>query len=216
MRIACKCVLVMLVAVMPSYSQVKAATGGARGVVVDQNGKPVVGATVFLAGAIGRAPRTLTDTQGRFLLKGFSGDWGLIAFKEEDGYPNNFPAFFQNPGEQFPYIQVDPGAVTKDVTIRLGRRAAILKFDLSDDGGKLLGASAFFTRPDLPDIGEYRTEIRPNEKMLVPAVPLRLTVKADGYEVWHYGGEDWETDRGLMVPVSGESLTVFIRLKAVQ
>ena len=189
--------------------------GAARGIVLDQAGKPVPGATVFVAGAVTvLRPSALTDDNGEFLLKNISGDLGLLAFKKADGYPFNFAAFFSNPGEQFPSIHAVPGTVTENVVIRLGTKAATLKFAISNDDGQTINnAAATFTRPDMPDIGEYHTRIVSDGKMLVPAVPLRLKVDADGYESWYYGGEEWLTDKGLIVPHSGQVSTVRIQLR---
>ncbi len=212
--------LVALLLTIAVPAQIPKTTCGASGVVLDEGGQPVPGATVFLAGTVALNGRTQADSEGRFLLKGFSpGDWGFMAYKESAGYPYNFAAFFSNPGEQFPTIHVAPGALAENVVIRLGIKAATLVFELSDEAGEPVNApaSAIFNRPDMPEVGEYNAgNIASKEKLLVPAVPLRLTVEAEGYEPWHYGGEEWKTDKGQILPSSERTVAVTVRLRQAE
>ena len=93
----------------PGITQEAPKLGAALGFVLDQAGKPVSGATVSVAGTTRiLEPSAVSKDDGGFLLRNISGDLGLLAFKEADGYPSNFAAFFSNPGEQFPYIHVNP------------------------------------------------------------------------------------------------------------
>ncbi len=187
-------------------------SGSARGVVLDNEGKPVAGATVFLEGAV-RSPFGRCDAEGKFLITGFSGRWVLRAFKKEDGYPYNFFAFFASSGEQFPWVDVLPGKVTENVIIRLGAKAATIKFDIVNDSGAPVGAVASFSRPDMPEIGTFGPKVSSADSMLVPATALRIAVEADGYKTWHYGDADWQTDKGLIHPRSGETLKLSIQLQ---
>jgi len=45
--------------------------------------------------------------------------------------------------------------------------------------------------------------------------PFRFTVKASGYKDWHYGGERWQTDAGLIKLPPGGELDLKIRLQPV-
>lgn len=136
-----------------------------------------------------------------------------MAFKDADGYPYNFAACYKNPGEQFPYVHVAPGKDTDNVFIRLGRKGSTIKFDISDEQGVPVNASESMTRPDMPEVGVCWLSPKPDGSALVPAVPLRLTVKADGYEDWHYGGADWQTDNGLLRLKPGKTLNLPVRLQ---
>jgi hypothetical protein len=206
-----KCTFILMTALLSADAQVDSATGGASGVVLDAKGKPLAGATVFLEGAL-HSPSAVTDSEGRFLIRGFSGDWGLSAYKEADGYPYNFAAFLHTPGEQFPYIHVVPGQVTGNVVIQLGPKPATIRFDVKDEHGRLLSARAVFSRPDMPQISDY-IEIVSNNSVLVPAVPLRLVVQAEGYEDWHFGGAGWKTPNSLIRLKPAETLTLPIQLQ---
>jgi hypothetical protein len=63
------------------------------------------------------------------------------------------------------------------------------------------------TDPRLVDVGFI------NGVMLVPPVPFRLTVQADGYEPWHYGGKNWARKAGLITLKSGQTLSLAVRLQ---
>jgi carboxypeptidase family protein len=98
-----------------------AGTGSVRGVVLDEDGKPVAGATVFAAGTAYK-PSAVSNDEGQFLLQGLApGNWGLLAYKKSDGYPANFFAFFSSTGNvQVPSVDVAGGKVTENATVRLG------------------------------------------------------------------------------------------------
>ncbi len=51
-----------------------------KGLVIDEKGQPVIGATVFLNNT---SYTTRTDSIGRFTLDGMNGDYQLIAYKED-------------------------------------------------------------------------------------------------------------------------------------
>jgi len=217
MNKVCPCVMLVFAMILTLNAQERA--GGAAGTVVDERGKPVASATVFLAGVIGReAPYAITDGEGKFLLKGLPGRWKLLAYKEADDYPRNFFVFFSSPGEDFPVIDIVQEKTVQNVVVRLGQKAGHLKLRVADDSGKSVTASVTFNRPDLtssrPDVkgyGDYSTSV--TDAVAVPAVPLRVTVEADGYEPWHYGGSDWQTKKGLIRIKSGKTIVLGVRLR---
>jgi Carboxypeptidase regulatory-like domain len=189
-------------------------TGSVRGVVLDEDGKPVAGATVFAAGTAYK-PSAVSNDEGQFLLQGLApGNWGLLAYKKSHGYPANFFAFFSSTGNvQVPSVDVVGGKVTEKVTVRLGPKAAYLNFEITDETGKPLGASASFTRPDMAAGGEFKSSVGAKEKFLVPPVPFRLELQAEGCEPWDYGGSDWKSDKGLIKLKPEESLILPVRLR---
>jgi hypothetical protein len=136
-----------------------------------------------------------------------------MAFNDSDGYPYNFAACYSNPGEQFPFVHVAPGKDTDNVVIRLGPKGSTIKFDIRDEEGAPVNALERMTRPDMSEGGECWLSTKPDGSALVPAVPLRLTVNADGYEDWHYGGADWQTDKGLLRLKPGETFNLPVRLQ---
>jgi hypothetical protein len=193
--------------------------GTVQGMVLDGTGEPLAAATVY---ADSTAPhdkrrqlRTQTDAGGRFILKNVpAGKAYLHAFKESDGYPDVFFAFFHMPGQDFPpKVMVKPGETTSDVVMRLGAKAAVVKFKVTDENGTPVNGRAVFQRPDLGEGGTLWRSLGAEEVLQVPPVPFRVTVNADGYASWHYGGSQWEGDQGLVRLQSGETLELSVRLR---
>jgi hypothetical protein len=192
--------------------------GSVEGIVLDGSGEPLAGATVF-----GRPEknmikeiRTQSDANGRFLLTRVpAGGVYLDAFKEDEGYPYTFFAFMIMPGHG-PYgakVMIKAGETTTGAVIRLGAKAAVLKFRITDESGKPIDANAEFERPDLGTGGQSGRSISSDQTLLVPPVPFRVTVSVEGYAPWHYGGEKWRGDEGLIRLQSGETLVLPVRLR---
>jgi hypothetical protein len=197
-------------------------TGSVQGTVVDIGGAPIPGARVFVR-TLRNGPWSETDNQGAFLLNGVPvGEVGLSAYKTESGYPYNVFAFFAVPGQDLPEVRVVEGQVTQNVVIRLGARAAFLQVEITDENGTPVDAALTFNRPDLvlakPDLkgyGEYRRTVAAKETILVPPVPFRLTAAAEGFSPWYFGGDAWQTSKGLIRLNSGQTLTLPIHLHRV-
>jgi Carboxypeptidase regulatory-like domain len=201
-----------------SFSQTTAAPGlgSVEGVVLDQQGKPIPGADVYaLPEEDMRRPvaSTTTDSAGRFLLRDLPAARVYIyAYKESDGYPNGFAAFFALPNDQsLVVVKVEAGQTTT-ITIKRGARSAHLKVHITDENGNRMGAGLTLTREDQG--GEnYSMGTDGEISMLVPPVPFRVTVDADGYEPWHYGGANWQGKAGLITLKSGQTLSLAVRLR---
>lgn len=208
--------VVALVLTMGSSAQApQPARGSAEGVVLDADGKPLAGATVFV-GNLAKAPRTTTDTEGRFILKDLpAGKIALMAFKESDGYPYDMFSFYSMPGGPPPQLDVAEGETVRNVVVHLGERAAYLKLDVTDELGAPVNAGLSFSRPDLGRYGDYRRSAKSSDVILVPPVPFRLTVEAKGFKPWR-SGEDLQNENGLITLKSGETKTLTIRLRKSQ
>jgi hypothetical protein len=205
--------MVVLVLTLAASAQVsQPATGSAEGVVLDGDGKPLSGATVFV-GNLAKAPRTMTDAEGRFILKGLPvGKIALMAYKESDGYPYNMFSFYSVPGGPPPEFDVAEGETVRNAVIHLGAKAAYLKLEVTDEAGAQVNAGLLFSRPDLGRYGDYRRSAKANDVILVPSVPFRLTVEAKGFQPWR-SGEDPQNKDGLIALKSGETRTLTIRLR---
>src|SRR5271163_604554 len=114
--------------------------GMVEGNVVDRDGKPVPGATVTsyvdAKGATRDAVQSQSDGNGRFSLRLPEGKVWLSAHKNSEGYPYAFFAFYLMPGQEFPTIEVKPGETTRGVVVRVGVKAAHLKYEVADQDGK--------------------------------------------------------------------------------
>ncbi len=209
-----------LLVTMAAYGQVGNSNGlgSAAGVVLDSAGKPLAGATVYALPEedMTKQIRTTSDSAGRFTLGGIpAGGAYLHAFKETDGYPYNFFSFFLSPGERTPVkIKITAGKVTPNVVIQLGLRAAYLQLDVTDEDGTPVDGGLSFDRLDMP--GPYSRGVSARELLMVPPVPFRLTFKAAGYLPWHYGGDRWRTNAGLITLKPGETMHLPIHPKRPQ
>jgi hypothetical protein len=184
------------------------------GIVLDAHGKPISGASVYCVCDIRRRlPATTSDSAGRYKLEGIPpGDVVIHAYKESDWYPDDFFAFFKG---LYPLgiVSVKEGKTTGNVTIRLGPKAGRINFIITDEEGRHLGASLSITREDMPQDGAYGTGVKSPHSMLVPPVPLRVTIEPPAVAP---GGirEDFETwHSGVITPRSEETLEITVRLK---
>ena len=143
-----------------------------------------------------------------------SGDVFLYAHKESEGYPDQVFAFFATGNRSWISSKVEVRRVTQGVTIQLGEKAAYLNIEITDEKRTRLAGGLTFTRNDQP--GHYQSSTSGAESIMVPPVPFRLTVEVPGYEPWHYGGENWQSNSGLITLKSGQSLNLDIRLKRAQ
>lgn len=177
-----------------------------RGTVLGEDGKPLVGATVYAYSDLRTQVRTSTNAEGEFVLT--PAPVGVVyidAFKESDGYSYNFFGFNKAIGEEIHKLYVGPDAQIQDVVIKLGPRAATLHLDITGTGGTAVTASAalMFTREDngRPE-GEA---VNPGQTVLVPSlVPFHFTVSVAGYKPWKS-----ESITGQ----PGETLDVTVRLR---
>jgi len=200
---------------LKSLAQTPQATGGSvQGVVLDKDSKPIPDANLYALlphDMRDQFATTNTDSSGKFSFRDLpTGVIYIYAYKLSDGYPYGFFRFFTLPHDQ-PLVsaKVEAGQVT-DVTIKRGARAAHLNVNVIDENGNPLGGYFVFTREDQP--GDYKKGASPEESMLVPPVPFRLTVGSEGYEEWHYGGANWKGKNGLITLNSGQTLSLSVRL----
>jgi hypothetical protein len=195
-----------------------------EGVVLGQDGKPLPDAKVWaLPEQDMRYPITTTsDAAGTFTLRSIPpGGVYVLAFNESEGYPYPFYAFYRTKNDRTSVkVEAKPGAVTSGVILQLGPKAAYLKVDATDEKGVPVQVGYQLDRDDTP--GPYSTSVPSDPRlvgvgfikgvMLVPPVPFRLTVVANGYEPWHYGGANYAGKDGLITLKSGQTLTLTVRL----
>jgi hypothetical protein len=212
------------------YSQTAAtpSLGLVEGVVLDQQNKPVSNANVFaLLEKDMRKPIAATsDDAGRFSLRDVPiGVIYVFGFKESEGYPYEFYSFYKTPnGRSWVVAEVKPGGVTAGVILHLGPKSAYLKTNVTNGDGNPVPAGYRLDRDDIP--GPFQTSVPTDPRlvgvgfingvMLVPPVPFRLTVQADGFEPWHYGGKNWANKSGLITLKSGQTLILNVKLRKKQ
>ena len=136
------------------------------------------------------------------------------------GYPYNVDNFFNMPGERFPNVPVSPNETTEGVVVKLGARAAYLDFDISDEAGNPEDLTAYFWRPDHnkgPEDWAYSMHVNAHQRSVaVPPVPFGVTLEAEGFASWSYGGDQRETNSRFIRLKSGETRLVRVLLKKSQ
>jgi len=190
--------------------------GTVDGLVIDSEGRPLPEATVTsyidAKGATRDVTQHKADAQGRFTFSLPEGSVWLCAHKTSDEYPYPFFAFYMSPGQDFPTVTIKGGEITRGVVIRVGMKAAHLVYETVDESGRPILGRFIFVRVDQPD-RPYSTSALAKDDMLVPPVPFRATFEAKGYKPWHYGDENWKTERGLISLKSGQTLNLRIQVQ---
>jgi len=210
---------------LKSFAQTPQTTlSSVAGVVLDQQGKPIPDANVWaLAGDVQYSITTTSDAAGMFTLLNIPiGDVYVLAFKESEGYPYPFYAFYRTKNDRSSVnVEAKAGEVTSGVTLQLGPKAAHLKIEATDENGAPVQVALQLDRDDTP--GPYSTSVPTDPRlvgvrfikgvMLVPPVPFRLAVLANGYETWHDGESNYAGKAGLITLKSGQTLTLAVRLR---
>jgi hypothetical protein len=220
--------LLILVAGVPllglsqNTSPAPTGTGSVVGIVVDSDGKRIADANVYALPAQNMTQRfsALSDAEGKFTIKGIpiSDDCGwchtayVQAYKDSDGYPDKVFAFYHTVDSEVAKVEIEANKAPPFVVVQMGPKTSHLTLVITDPDGRHTGASVIFTRDGFPQ-GIYRRGVGVDETVPVPAVPFRVTVEAEGYEPWHYGGAKWQGDAGLVNLKPGQTLSLDVRLR---
>jgi len=174
---------------VPLFSQPQRTinSGSVSGVVLDDEGRLISGATVYALPEkdMRKQLQTTTDQRGRFLLEAVpAGGVYVDAYKESEGLPYNFFAFFKTTDRTPVKVDVQEGSATTGVVIQVGPKAGYLTLGIMDQDGMMLEqeATLVFTRDDMP--GPYKQGVKLPHSMLVPSVPFRFSIEVDGFESW--------------------------------
>ena len=158
------------------------------GVVLDDEGRFIRDATVYALPEkdMRKQLTTVTDERGRFLLEAVpAGVVYVNAYKESEGLPYNFFAFFKTTGRTPVKIDVPEGNVATGVVIQVGPKSGYLNVMVMDQDGMMLEqeAALVFTRDDMP--GSYKISVKLPHSMLVPPVAFRFSIEVRGFESWN-------------------------------
>lgn len=214
-------IVCLLIAAALSLGQAQQAAqevkwGTVEGTVVDADGKPLPDATITSYSDAPGVTRNVLQHQangnGEFSLRLPEGTAWLSAHKDSAGYPYAFFAFYLTPGQEFPTVKVKSGETTKGIVVRVGVKAAHLNYEAVDENGKPVPGRFVFVRLDQPD-PPYQTSAPAKDDLLVPPVPFRATFEAPGYKPWHYGGDHWQAEEGVISLKSNEVLNLKILLQ---
>jgi hypothetical protein len=207
MKASLVCILIFLA--FPASPSQKAAAR-IEGTVRDLAGIPISEATVYAVNSDNIRSRiaSSTDVQGQFVLRNVPpGRYEVRAYKESEGYPDTFFAFFYVGNDSSSQtVHVSVGRTVKGVALKLGPKYSLLKLSIQDERGYSMGASVSFMRGnDSKPI--YMVGVAANADLLVPPVPFRFEIQSEGYEIWR---------SKLISPLSGQAIFVNARLRRSQ
>jgi Carboxypeptidase regulatory-like domain len=190
--------------------------GTITGVVHDLDGTPISEATVYTVDYtnLRRRVHTTTDENGHFVLRNVpAGTVSIHAYKESAGYADTFFSFFTITKKAWQTVQVEGERTTDGVALELAKYAT-LKLSIQNEQGEAVGATLIFTRVDNPkqpySVG---SDLSGSTVMLVPPVPFRLQIRADGYEVWQYEADAGSKRSNVLKPQAGETFEWLVRLR---
>ena len=201
---------------VPSYPP----SGTVDGTVIDEEGKPVAGATVSAYVADrpfqGVAPHRQTDATGHFAISGLSwGEYRVAAAKVDEGYPEMLLEFFAR-NHPIQKVKLDPGHAIATVTIRLGPKAGRVTGTVTD-----ARTSALLPNP----LSELKWASDPPNYMaggffdakfsiLIPSnTDVLWKVWRNGYKTWYYPGTTDESAATALRLRPGEATSIAIRLQ---
>ena len=191
--------------------------GRLSGLVEDENGQPLAGATVkatppgILAAIV---PNTLTDGNGRFGLAGLiPGHTYLQARKEDAFYPDTGGNLW-NSGQGSAEVDVPVGGEISGILLRVSP-AARIEVKATD---AVTGATIDYISVHIERDGSRERFIstgRKGNSVLVPTDPIRLRFDANGYEsAWYTQGNSYGP--AVLRRAPRQVLTVTIRLRQMK
>lgn len=203
--------------------------GSIAGMVLDDSGRPIAGATVNAIPAsqsgAGVAPPVAftsarTDASGRFLLENVTpGRYVLNAAKEDEGYPSTSLAFFAG-GGRTTEIKVNERQAAQNVMVQLGPKAARLTGRVVDGvtGQPIANAEMTLTRADNPNNYHITGPNRPGAdfQLMVPSAPFTLKVTAPGYEDWYFGKDGTRAQAAMIQIEPSTTRELVIALRPVK
>lgn len=192
--------------------------GTVEGTVIDSSGAPVANATVYLL-QNGRAPATVTNAEGNFVLsKVQAGPHRVFAYKESENYPNPVWSFYSDAYglEGFPVVEVRTDDVSRGVLVRLPPKASRLTVVVTEAMTKRPVADASIS---VNHEGKPTTAFKPGATghngelaILVPVgVPVKLKVTAAGYRTWSYRDRNSKPPDAIQLK-TGENKSMKIEL----
>ncbi|HEV2494011.1 MAG TPA: carboxypeptidase-like regulatory domain-containing protein [Terriglobia bacterium] len=191
-------------------------SGTIKGVVVDEQDKPVPKAKVQLVPAPLGAQRRLihfyeTDSEGRFVIGNVTwGTYRVFAGKEEVGYPEIAGTFYGL--QAFPTVSLHPSSPAASITIHLPPKAGAIKSISVIDavtGAQMDSAAIWLRRDAVPDASiETSTMVK---RILVPSnTDVSIQIKAPRYKAWP--ADEDPKDRGHIRLKPEEAVRLDVKL----
>jgi hypothetical protein len=188
--------------------------GTISGRVFGPGDKPVASASVYLLTLDGPSPArpsiTKTNAEGKFSIDAQPGNYAIHAFKPDDGYPDVTFAFELSPDQKLKEVRISAGQRLENVDIRLGPKAAILNFNVTDAETGLVISSVDYELCQVqhPDWC-LRGGSSGSAEFTAPATEILIQLGADGHKSVRY------TENGkTSIPLTpGEHKTISVALR---
>ncbi|MGO9012042.1 MAG: carboxypeptidase regulatory-like domain-containing protein [Bryobacteraceae bacterium] len=189
------------------------ATGIIRGIVVNEDGVPVVEAEVRPSPVGGASKRWVwTDKDGRFEMDHLPwGDYIVRASKESEAYPTQDFKIYYNRTDV--HAVLTAAVPIEEVRVVLGPKAGTLKLVVTDavSGQPVTAAVRMW---DWTDPGDVLSGY--GDPLLVPSDrQVGLEVNANGYQTWHYAPYPDSDQAGPLTMKPGQVKTLNIKLRPV-
>ena len=196
-------------------------TGEIEGRVLNAQGQPVSGATVyalenrFLRGGI---PSEETDTNGFFNLIVPPGTYRVYAGKESDGYPETLDPFYQG-AVSYVEVQVNEDQITSSVILRLGSQLGRLSGRIIDASTNSPLTDVYITLrlADNPSHSIVTNVINDDGRfeVIVPPAQFTIEVSAPGYQNWHYRADNPGSETNALQLRPGDVRELVVPLRAI-
>lgn len=160
-------------------------TGQIKGIVIDQSGDPVSGATVYVVpqniSFDGVSPRSVkSDKKGEFDFRGGLdlGSYKLYSRKERAGYPDRSDAFYADSLVDSPKVDLTEENPFASVTVTMGEKAGVLQGRImdSDTGAgttaKLVFIDEYGNNHSVLAEGKYRVLLPTGKDISVMLMPM--------------------------------------------
>lgn len=196
----------------------RAQTGGSiKGIVVDENGKPVARAEVHIAEkkpSVGHRMLHMYETSGggEFLIPNVPwGTYVVMAGKEDAGYPDTKLAFYSN--LVAPTVTLAPAFPAATANVKFGPKAGVLEIAPTTDaetGKKIDSATITLRRKQNPSF--FITTSATGGRILVPSfTDVAVEIAAPEYKSWP--GREAARTEGKISLKPGEVLSLQVKLQ---
>lgn len=215
-----RALIIALALATTACAQSPGLTGSITVKVLDQQNKPVRGATVTMDPPPGTmlmhaSPMCKTDQSGVCTRSNLSIEtYFLHAKKREDGYPDMRFSFY---GHQTKPIEVHltPGSPDANIVFVLGPPAAIVKLEITDDatGTPVDNPSIILRNPLYPSDMVSIGKTADSTVLIPPDNDVEIEIRADGYEPWQSREHRESTSGKPLLLHQGESTRLSVHLR---
>ena len=198
-------------------------TGTITGTVVDNAGRPAVGAKVYAIRNLAAGerqpvhhllPSQITNEDGSFSIQSLGfGTYSLYTEDIKDGYPNTRLGIYRDGLSEPTKVTLSATASTAYAKLSLGTKAgtiAVSTFDVVT--GLPVKGAAFSIWPIKTPSLWLRSQNMYGKQLIPPNEKIGFAVMAPGYQTWYYPGSPVALDLKPVILKSGETMTLQVNM----